>query len=107
MNILEAHGLLCIYRSNEEANLTLTPSEPYFVQYNFPPNVDVVLIQATSEDSKCAVLSLQDIQVCRKLLNSKNIFLTKLKFKYSVQFTIWIEILNFPGIIKLCPVKLE
>ena len=40
-----------------------TPSEPQFYMYTFPEDVDSVLVHATSKDEKCAVMSIQTIEV--------------------------------------------
>lgn len=51
-----------VIRNDETTTTTITPSEPYFVQYKFNSKSDVVLIHVTSDDLNCAVISLQDIQ---------------------------------------------
>lgn len=42
--------------------ISFTPSEPQFYMYTFPAGIDSVLVHATSEDEKCAVMSIQTIQ---------------------------------------------
>lgn len=46
----------------EPTTLTVSPSEPVFIQYDFPEAVDVVLVHAMSDDMACAIVSIQDIQ---------------------------------------------
>ncbi|XP_023227870.1 SID1 transmembrane family member 1-like isoform X3 [Centruroides sculpturatus] len=43
-------------------HVEITPSQPQYFEYQFPPNVDVVLVHVTSDDDQCMVVSVQDIK---------------------------------------------
>ncbi|XP_052804136.1 SID1 transmembrane family member 1-like isoform X2 [Mya arenaria] len=42
--------------------MTSSPSSPVFFMYKFPDKIDSVLIRASSQDKKCAILSIQTPQ---------------------------------------------
>lgn len=48
--------------SDEVRNISLTPPEPQYYMYTFPRNVESVIVKIESEDRKCMVLSVQDVQ---------------------------------------------
>ncbi|XP_022249983.1 SID1 transmembrane family member 1-like [Limulus polyphemus] len=51
-----------VLKTGEEMHVKVSPSEPQFFQYNFPPDKDLVLVQITSEDSLCITVSIQNIE---------------------------------------------
>ncbi|XP_076310308.1 SID1 transmembrane family member 1-like isoform X2 [Tachypleus tridentatus] len=60
-----------VLKTGEEMHVKVSPSEPQFFQYNFPPDKDLVLVQITSEDSLCITASIQDIECPVLDLNTK------------------------------------
>ncbi|XP_064650536.1 SID1 transmembrane family member 1-like isoform X3 [Lineus longissimus] len=47
--------------TNKELGFLVSPSEPKYFEYEFPPGINSVLIKVTSSDSLCTVVSVQDI----------------------------------------------
>ncbi|XP_076457766.1 SID1 transmembrane family member 1-like isoform X2 [Babylonia areolata] len=45
-----------------ERNVTVSPSQPQYYMYTFPPGVDTVLLRVTSPRLSCAVVSVQPIR---------------------------------------------
>ncbi|KAL8612263.1 hypothetical protein ACOMHN_038175 [Nucella lapillus] len=43
-------------------NITVSPSQPQYYMYTFPPGVDTVLLRVTSPDLSCSVISVQPIR---------------------------------------------
>ena len=51
------------HRTNEVKVVTSSPAEPVYYLYTFPEGVDTVVIMATSDDTKCMTLSIQNVKV--------------------------------------------
>ncbi|XP_072048747.1 SID1 transmembrane family member 1-like, partial [Amphiura filiformis] len=48
--------------TGEERTIRVNPSEPLYFLYEFPQNVQSVVVKASSEDSICALVSIQEAQ---------------------------------------------
>ncbi|KAJ8316317.1 hypothetical protein KUTeg_006331 [Tegillarca granosa] len=49
--------LLLEYTTRERKNISLTSSEPQYFMYSFPVDIDSVVVEATSDDDYCMILS--------------------------------------------------